>query len=189
MEPKRKCMVLVITGNPGVGKHTIADLLEKQNSTYKILDINKFAIEEGFGEKIEGEFEVDTEELASEIKHLISHESLIVGHLAPYIFDENDIDLVIVLRKNPYHLIEIYEKRDYQDSKIKENIGSEILGIIANDAIEKFGRQKTFEIDTTDKTPENILNFVIDIINEKRKTDHVDWLELIKNNKDFDKFF
>ena len=38
---------LVITGNPGVGKHTIADLFVKQNSSYQIFDINKFAIEKG----------------------------------------------------------------------------------------------------------------------------------------------
>ena len=40
---------LVITGNPGVGKHTIADLFVKQNSSYQIFDINKFAIEKGLG--------------------------------------------------------------------------------------------------------------------------------------------
>ena len=38
------CVNLVITGNPGVGKHTIADLFVKQNSSYQIFDINKFAI-------------------------------------------------------------------------------------------------------------------------------------------------
>ena len=35
------CVNLVITGNPGVGKHTIADLFIKQDSSYKIFDINK----------------------------------------------------------------------------------------------------------------------------------------------------
>ena len=39
------CVNLVITGNPGVGKHTIADLFIKQDSSYQIFDINKFAIE------------------------------------------------------------------------------------------------------------------------------------------------
>ena len=43
------CVNLVITGNPGVGKHTIADLFVKQNSSYQIFDINKFAIEKGVG--------------------------------------------------------------------------------------------------------------------------------------------
>ncbi len=48
-----KYVNLVITGNPGVGKHTIADLFVEQNSSYQIFDINKFAIEKGFGEQTE----------------------------------------------------------------------------------------------------------------------------------------
>ena len=63
------------------------------------------------------------------------------------------IDQVIVLRKNPYDLVEIYKERKYQDSKIKENVGSEILGVIANDALKSFGKEKTFEVNTTEKTP------------------------------------
>jgi broad-specificity NMP kinase len=33
-----------ITGNPGVGKHTIADLLSKKIKNSKIIDINKIII-------------------------------------------------------------------------------------------------------------------------------------------------
>ena len=45
MDVGMNCVNLVITGNPGVGKHTIADLFIKQDSSYQIFDINKFAIE------------------------------------------------------------------------------------------------------------------------------------------------
>ena len=45
MDTKRKYVNLVITGNPGVGKHTIAELFLKYDASYQILDINKFAIE------------------------------------------------------------------------------------------------------------------------------------------------
>ena len=48
MDTKRNYVNLVITGNPGVGKHTIAELFLKYDTSYKILDINKFAIENGF---------------------------------------------------------------------------------------------------------------------------------------------
>ena len=49
MDVGMNCVNLVITGNPGVGKHTIADLFIKQDSSYQIFDINKFAIEKEFG--------------------------------------------------------------------------------------------------------------------------------------------
>ena len=76
---------LVFTGNPGVGKHTIADLFVKQNSSYQIFDINKFAIEKGLGEQIDDGIEVDTKKLKNEIQKLNLEKSLIVGHLAPYV--------------------------------------------------------------------------------------------------------
>jgi len=183
------CVNLVITGNPGVGKHTIADLFVKQNSSYQIFDINKFVIEKGFGEEAEDGIEVDTKKLKNEIQKLNLEKSLIVGHLAPYVLDESEIGFVIILRKNPYELIKIYEKRKYQNSKIKENAGSEVLGVIANDSITSFGKKKSFEVNATDKTPEIILKKIQDIISNQESGDIVDWLKLIEEKNDMDKFF
>jgi len=189
MGRKSNCMNLVITGNPGVGKHTIVDLLKKEVISYEILDISKFAIERNLGEKIENSIEIDTVKLKDEIQKIVSDNSLIVGHLAPYVFDESIIDLVIVLRKNPYDLLEIYKQREYQNSKIKENTGSEILGIIANDAIKSFGKEKTFEIDVTGKTPKKILEKVNEIIKNKKGGDIVDWLTLVEEKNEMNRFF
>ncbi len=182
-------MNLVITGNPGVGKHTTADVFMKDNSEYQLIDISRFAIEKGFTEKSEDGFEVDTTRLKDELQKLISKKTLFVGHLAPYVFDESDIDFVIVLRKNPYQLIEIYKEREYQEFKIKQNTGSEILGVIANDAISSFGQDKTFEIDTTDKTPEKVVDVMNNLIKNQEGGDVVDWLTLVEEKNEFDRFF
>ena len=45
-------MSLIITGNPGVGKHTIAAEIIK-NEDYDMIDINKIAIESNYIEKDE----------------------------------------------------------------------------------------------------------------------------------------
>jgi len=189
MDTKRNCVKLVITGNPGVGKHTIAELFIKQDSSYNIFDISKFAIEKGFGEQVDDGIEVDTTKIKNEIKKSDLEKSVIVGHLAPYVLDESDIDLVIILRKNPYDLIKIYKKRDYQKSKIKENTGSEILGVITNDSIASFGKEKSFEIDTTEKTPEKVLKEMNNIIKNHEGGDIVDWLRLVEEKNEIKKFF
>ena len=189
MDVEMKYVNLVITGNPGVGKHTIADLFVKQNSSYQIFDINKFAIEKGLGEQTDDGIEVDTKKLKNEIQKLNLEKSLIVGHLAPYVLDESNIEFVIILRKNPYELIKIYEKRKYQNPKIKENSGSEVLGVIANDSITLFGKKKSFEVDATDKTPEIILKRIQDIMNNQESGDIVDWLKLIEEKNEMNKFF
>ena len=189
MDVEMNYVNLVITGNPGVGKHTIADLFVKQNSSYQIFDINKFAIEKGLGEQTDDGIEVDTKKLKNEIQKLNLEKLLIVGHLAPYVLDESNIEFVIILRKNPYELIKIYEKRKYQNPKIKENSGSEVLGVIANDSITSFGKKKSFEVNATDKTPEIILKRIQDIMNNQESGDIVDWLKLIEEKNEMNKFF
>ena len=82
-------MNLIITGNPGVGKHTIANLLQEKNKSFQVLDISKFAIEKNLGEQVEDGIEIDTVKLTNEIKKVVLEETLIVGHLAPYVFDES----------------------------------------------------------------------------------------------------
>jgi len=181
-------MVLVITGNPGVGKHTIAEEISKENS-YELLDINKIAIKAGIIENNQDTLDVDVDKLKSHLLSIMQEKSVLVGHLAPYVIDSSKINSVIVLRKNPYELMKIYEERKYQSSKIKENAGSEILGVIANDSIISFGKKKSFEVDVTNKTPEMILEKIHDIINNQKGSDAIDWLRLIEEKNEIGKFF
>jgi adenylate kinase len=105
-------MSLVITGNPGVGKHTVSKILAKKLN-YKILDINKIALKSVNVKKSSGAVDIDTRKLKSVIKKILTKKSLVVGHLAPYVLTKSQVKAVIVLRKNPYNLISVYKKRKY----------------------------------------------------------------------------
>ena len=181
-------MSLVITGNPGVGKLTIANEIMK-NEDYDLLDINKIAIESNNKEKDEISFEVDVENLKKYMKNLLTSKSLIVGHLAPYVIEKSDFNVAIILRKNPYKLAEIYQIRKYSNEKAKENLGSEILGIIAHDTISKFGDEKTLQIDNTKLTPQETIKKIQLMIENGNNSDEVDWLSEIKQKNDLEKFF
>ena len=175
------CM-LVLTGNPGVGKHTTASEIIKQNTMYEIIDINNLAIELGLTEKAKETLEVYVEELKIKMKQRVSNNSLIVGHLAPYVLNESDVDVVIVLRKNPMDLIKVFENREYPEEKIKSNIAAEFIGVTFNDSISSFGEEKTFQIDTTNKTPEQVTSVIDEIVNGKHEGDIVDWFHLADKN-------
>ena len=97
--------------------------------------------------------------------------------------------MAIVLRKNPYELIQIYEKRNYSDKKKNDNLGSEILGVVAYDSIEKFGEDKTFQVDTTSLPVEGITKKIEGIINGTSNGDTIDWLTEITKKNDLKKFF
>ena len=181
-------MVIVITGNPGVGKHTVAEKLSKELEM-SILDINKIAKESKLLEPDEETNDLDIEKFKPILKNLLEENCIIVGHLAPYLLKKSDITLAIVLRKNPYKLIPIYEKRNYSLEKTKDNAGSEALGIIAHDAIEHFGEEKTFEINVTEKTVDMIVKEIGDINKGNFKSQKIDWLQTIVKNNDLDTFF
>ena len=130
------CM-LVLTGNPGVGKHTTASEIIKQNPMYEITDINNLAIELGLTEKAKETLEVYVAELKIKMKQKISNNSLIVGHLAPYVLDESDVDVAIVLRKNPMDLIKVFKDRGYSKEKIKSNTAAEFCLLYTSDAADE----------------------------------------------------
>ena len=65
-------MSLVITGNPGVGKHTIAKSLAIVLG-YEILDINKIALEFNLYEKTAETNDVDILKLKNLLKRNIMH--------------------------------------------------------------------------------------------------------------------
>jgi len=180
-------MSIVITGNPGVGKHTItkkiADILE-----LSIVDINKIAKDSGLFEKNEDTNDVDIEKLEKILEQKISGKNIIVGHLAPYVLHKNKIKIVIVLRRNPYDLISVYKKRKYSEEKNKENTGSEVLGIIAHDAISKF-QEKVFQINISKKTIPETVEKIVNLISSNKGNEEVDWLELVRKNNDLGKFF
>ena len=191
-------MSIVITGSPGVGKHTIAKEIERTWKISELIDISKTAIDAGLTEQSQDVIEVDVNRLKKHLEPIVSdiprlhwmgRTGLIVGHLAPYVLDVKHAHPCIVLRKNPYKLLDIYKKRGYTENKMKDNLGSEILGIITNDAIKNFGQEKTFQVDTTDHTPKELAVRIHDIYNGKDNGDDIDWLSLIQEKNDLKKFF
>ena len=180
-------MSIIITGNPGVGKHTVAkEILNRLKLT--LIDINEIAKDSDLLEPNENTNDVDVDSLKKIINKKIGDSSLIVGHLAPYVVSPKKINKVIVLRKSPYDLLKIYEKRKYSQKKAKENASSEILGIIMHDTLNIF-EDKVFQLDTTGKSIKEVTSSVFKIINEDFPSEEVDWLELIKKKNDLKKFF
>ena len=191
-------MSIILTGSPGVGKHTIAKEIERTWKISELIDINKIAIDAGLVEQGQDALDVDVNKLKKHLEPIVSdiprlhwmgRTGLVVGHLAPYVLDGKSFNPCIVLRKNPYKLLDIYKKRGYTEKKMKDNLGSEILGIITNDAIKNFGQEKTFQVDTTDHTPKELAVRIQDIFYGKDNGDNIDWLQLIQEKNDLKKFF
>jgi len=182
---------LVITGNPGVGKHTVAKMVAKKLDL-KLIDINTVAIKKNaIIMKDNIGYVVDLRKLSSLLRREITKDCLVVGHLAPYVLKKGDAGLVIVLRRSPYELKKVYAKRGYSEQKAIDNISSEIIGVCLYDAVKKFGKDKVAEVDSTTKKAERVTDEIISIFKRKSKrlVGKVDWLSLIVKNDDLQKFF
>ena len=180
-------MSIVITGNPGVGKHTITQKIAGRLKL-PILDINMIAKDSGLFEETDDANDIDVKKLEKIFEQKNSGKNIIVGHLAPYVLHKDQIKIMIVLRRNPYDLISVYRDRKYTEKKIKENTGSEILGIIAHDATIQF-HEKVFQVNVSKKNISETVEKTLELIFGNENDEEIDWMELVKKNNDLEKFF
>jgi len=182
---------LVITGNPGVGKHTSAKIIAQRLGA-EVIDINKIALEKNaIAEKTAHGIEVDVKKLTRLLTESLDkkNDQIIVGHLAPYVVRSAGITTVAVLRRSPYKLEKTLKDRGYSDKKVRENLESEILGISLHDAMKRFGKRKVSEFNTTNLTALQTAEEIISSIREKPESVWIDWLGEITERGDLKKFF
>ena len=189
-------MKIILSGTPGVGKHTIATTLSSLFDKVTIVDINKIILSEDLLIPSQsGNHDVDIQKSLNFLTLLLSkkeyQDSIIVGHLAPYVIDPLLVDLAVILRRSPYELIKIYEDRSYSQTKISDNIVAEILGIISYDALKNFEFSKLSELEiATGVLPslsaQKIVNMYMD--KKQRSFGNIDWLPLIQNDPEMLKF-
>ena len=184
-------MKLVITGNPGAGKHTSARIIAEKTGA-EIIDINRVAIDNGaIAKKTDRGLEVDAKKLGRLLARMTkpSKDQIVVGHLAPYVIKPAGVKMVAVLRRSPYELEKTLEKRGYSAEKKRENLASEILGVSLYDSVKTFGRRRVVEFDTTGKTPEKTANEIISALRKKPKAAGIDWLAMVSEKNDMQRFF
>ncbi len=166
-------MLIALSGTPGVGKTAVSELLKEKG--YTIIDCNQLALDNkldtGYDDKRESKI-IDTEKLDEFIiQHFKSGDFIIEGHLTHVL----SVDLAIILRCDPLVLKQRLNLRNWQNAKIRENVEAEILDVIKVEAYETL--DKVFELDTTIKTPNEVADEVVDIINGYYKEPNINWLE------------
>lgn len=185
-------MKLVVTGNPGTGKHTCARIIVEKTAA-EMIDINKVAIDNNaIAKKTKSGLEVDVKKLSKLLARIIKakNNQIIVGHLAPYVMKPAGISMVAVLRRSPYELEKTLHDRGYSADKVRENLASEILGVSLYDSLKTFGKRKVVEFDNTGRTPEQTANEITRALRKKPKAaSGIDWLAMVSEKGDMQKFF
>lgn len=165
-------MLIAITGTPGVGKTTTSHILRERG--HFVLDINQMADEKdfvvGFDENRDSKI-IDVERLDDFVqRHYTNDDYIFEGHLSHML----SVDVVIILRCDPLILKKRLSAKKWSDAKIKENVGAEILDVIKVEAYEM--AENVYEVDTTNKTEEEVADAIEGVINGDYEEPHIDWL-------------
>lgn len=173
---------IFITGTPCTGKTTVSEVLSDRLNC-KLIKINDLAIDNDFVLGIDDEKGykvIDIDALDEKVGEIIeSSDELLVfeGHLAHLC---SGADKVIVLRVRPEILQARLEARDYSDSKIRENLEAEAMGVCTAEAYELYG-ESICEIDASEMLIDEIVDLISEIIDGKHnpgvgEIDFMDWL-------------
>ena len=172
-------LVIFISGTPCTGKTTIAtelnDYLNNNGCDSTLIKINDLALEKDLvlGEDPDKYYKVIdidrlNDVLGKEIAEFKSECSsipkaiVVEGHLSHLCEGAN---MMIVLRLNPSSLKNRLEARDYAESKVNENLEAEALAVCSAEACELYDEELN-EIDTTDKSIDDVLSVILDVIND-----------------------
>jgi len=180
---------IIITGNPGVGKHTVGTAIARKLN-YQIIDLNKFVIlsntilKSAHGESLDVDIKAASVALKKELNN--KNDLVIIGHLAPYLLRSSQIDFAAILRRHPKQLLQIYNRRKYLISKIKDNITCEILGVCSYDVLKRFNRTKIGEFDTSTRSISETVKDIIEAVKSKSRRNFgiIDWLSKIENERE-----
>jgi adenylate kinase len=132
----------------------------------------------GSDEGDEGDEAVDTVDAGGDGGEDAPGPVVVDSHLAHHL----DADRVVVLRCAPAALEERLTGRGESERKARENAESEALDVILSEAFERHGPERVYEIDTTDRSPEEVAADVAAAIRGEREpsagtVDFVDYLD------------
>ncbi len=187
---------IIISGSPGTGKSTLSSKLAN-DLKMEVINLSKLVeVEELFSEiDTDRDTKVaDLDRLIPRIVELIDRSEGVViveGHYAD-IVPSNLVDVAIVLRTHPKILVKRMESKGWGEKKISENVQAEILGSCTFNALEAYGKDTVYEIDTTNLSEDETASIAREIIQEKPeeyKAGRINWLSLLEADKELDKYF
>jgi len=151
---------IIMTGTPGVGKTSHAEILA-QSTGLTHLSINQVVKErschEGWDNLLQT-WMVDEDKLLDAIEDEVKAGGYIIDWHACDLFPRSWIDLVVVIRTDSANLYDRLKARGYPEGKLQENLDSEIMEVVSEEAREAYDNECVVELwsRTTEEMEGNI---------------------------------
>ncbi|KAI9850697.1 MAG: factor activating pos9 [Thelocarpon superellum] len=139
---------IIITGTPGVGKSSLCEMLVEQTGL-KHCAINDIVKQRGCHEGWDDEHHswiVDEDRLLDAIEEEVKEGGHLIDWHACDLFPRRWIDLVVVLRTDSTTLFDRLTSRGYSAKKLEENLDSEIMQVLLEEARESYDEEIVVEL-------------------------------------------
>jgi len=172
---------VLIAGTPGVGKTTVAREVAKRLGVAYV-NVAELAVNEGLVagyDSERGAYVIDEEAVRAKLRELALRGRAVVDTHVVSAVPPELVEVAVVLRLDPRELERRLKARGYPPSKVLENVQAEILDACLIEAVEAFGEERTFEVDASGKSVDEVVEEVLKIVKERRggKPGSVNWLE------------
>ena len=162
-----------ISGVPGTGKSSVSTVLKRMG--YNVISQNETTSDYFISNDPDRDAGVIDEELwISEFRPV---DGIVEGHLTHLL----NCDRLVILRCRPDVLKERLVIRGYSPEKVRENVEAEALDTILIEALENHKEDIILELDTTERTPEEIAAEIDEFICGKKDGcfGNTDWSEYL----------
>ena len=139
---------ILVTGTPGTGKTTTAQLAAERTGL-RYINVGDVVKERMCHEGRDEEFDtyiLDEEKLCDELEEAIRTGGNIIDFHSPEIFPEDWFDLVLVLRTSTEQLFDRLSERGYNEKKRNENMECEIMQVVLEAAKESYEEHTVHEL-------------------------------------------
>lgn len=121
------------------------------------------------------------------IKNIIAQASqdvIIEGHYASDVTPRTLVSYAFVLRRDPEDLQVKLKEKGFNESKILENVTSELLDVCFSNTVKNYGAALVNEIDVTFMTVDEVIKEVLTILSGKKRVEgeNVDWIRKFEND-------
>ena len=168
---------IAVTGTPGTGKTTATKLLTDRGLDAPLVHLN----DEIKAHELWSDRDVDRESLIADFEAVKAHLGEWDGILESHLAYQFDVDRVIVLRCAPAELERRLTERGDSAAKAAENAESEALDVVLSEAVETHGQESVYEIDTTDRSPDEVADEIAAVVEGDREPSagNVDFTEYL----------
>ncbi len=175
--------LIVVAGTPGTGKSFLGSRLARVLNR-RFTTVSWLVFLEGLWVEYDASrrsFVVDDEKLVSVLRRLGSY--VVETHWLE-VFEDVDVEFIVLTRCNPLTLVKRLKARSWPLRKIAENVEAELVGVIASEAA-KFVEKgiPVYEVDTTERSVDELVREVLEAYRARRSKCCVDWLEKLSSSE------